>query len=86
MNLERAILLVILAARGDAVYLTDFTGPHGVQQFTRQPEGLADIGTALTDLQHAGHLTATKGSREDTQGRPLLAYFLTPKGRNRVQT
>lgn len=84
MNLERAILLAILAMKNDPIYADQIL--RTVPQFTMARCSLADLHTALSELEAKGEVSATAGSREDAQGRPLLAYFLTPKGRNRAQS
>lgn len=82
MNLERAILLTMLAAKGDPLYLADIR--REVPQFTRQPATLSEIAFALDGLEERGHVTGIEGTREDERGNPLPAYTLTTKGRARA--
>ena len=83
MNLERAILLVILAAKGDPIYADQIQREIYPAYLTTRVS-LADLNDALGELERKGHLSATEGSREDDKGRPMMAWFLTPMGRNRV--
>jgi hypothetical protein len=83
MNLEQGILLAVLAVKGDPIYADQVQ--RELPQFIMARVSLADLNGALAGLERKGELTGTEGSREDDKGRPMMAWFITPKGKNRAQ-
>ncbi len=83
MNLELAILLAVLAVKGDPIYADQIQ--RAVPQFTMARHSLADVNDALGELERKEQLTATEGSREDEKGRYMMAWFITPKGKIRAR-
>lgn len=82
MNAEQAILLTVLAAKGDPTYADHIQ--RQVPQFTMARISLADLHHVLGEMERKGELCATEGSREDDHGRRMMAWFITPKGKNRA--
>ena len=82
MNLERAILLTLLAAKGDAVSAAHIR--REVPAFTRAPATLADVEHALRELEEKKHVIGTSGDGEDEHGRAIHVFTLTQNGRLRA--
>ena len=82
MNIERAILLILLAAKGDALEAAAIR--RELPQFTRQSHALADVLHAIETLEEKREVLGTDGPREDEGGRPVAVFILTTKGRLRA--
>lgn len=82
MNLERAILLVLLAAKGDALSATDIR--RELPAFMRQAQTLAEVESAIRGLEEARQIMGAQGDREDDKGRQISVFTLLEKGRVRA--
>ena len=82
MNLERAILLVLLAANGDALSAVEIR--RELPAFTRTAAALAEVTQTLNTLEESQQILGTTGDREDANGRAMLVYTLREKGRARA--
>jgi DNA-binding PadR family transcriptional regulator len=82
MNLERAILLTLLAAKGDALSAADIR--RELPAFTRQPAALAEVENALRGLEEVKQILGSAGDREDEAGRAVTVFTLLEKGRARA--
>lgn len=82
MNAELSVLLVLLAARGDALEAAHIR--RELPQFTRQTHALADVMHLIETLEERGEIFGTDGPREDDAGKPVAVFTLTTKGRLRA--
>ena len=82
MNTERAILLVLLAARGDALDTAAIR--RELPGFTREDAPLAEIENTLRALEEKKEIQGVLGDREDAQGNPVVVFSLLQKGRSRA--
>lgn len=80
MNLELAILLTLLAEKGE-LEATAIRRKAG--EFVA-PQTLADVQHAIRTLEEKGHILGTEGPREDDAGRNIPVFTLTTKGKLRA--
>jgi hypothetical protein len=82
MNIERAILLILLAAKGDALEAAAIR--RELPAFTQASHTLADVIHAIETLEEKREVIGTAGPREDDGGKPVAVFTLTTKGRLRA--